>query len=143
MNKNQSHVIRFVFRYCWIQFADILRRAERLSGKKINPPANTGQALQETQVQFVGREDPLELEMSTPSSILAWRILWTEEPGGYSPWGRRESDATDGPSARAAHDFYYTHGEYWPGVSFLVVSLAGSRQPHKVGWRYSLLLRFL
>ena len=102
-----------------------------------------GQELQETQVQFVGREDPLELEMPTPSSSPAWRILWTEEPGGYSPWGRRESATTDGPSARAAYDFHYTHGEYWPGVSLLVVSLAGSRQPHKVGWRYSLLLRFL
>ena len=29
------------------------------------------------------------------SSILAWRIPWTEEPGGYSPWGRKESDKTD------------------------------------------------
>ena len=33
-------------------------------------------------VQFLGREDPLEKEMATHSSILAWRILWTEEPGG-------------------------------------------------------------
>ena len=30
--------------------------------------------------------------MATPSSVLAWRIPWTEEPGGYSPWGRKESD---------------------------------------------------
>ena len=35
----------------------------------------------ETQVQSLGREDPLEEEMATHSSILAWRILWTEEPG--------------------------------------------------------------
>ena len=34
------------------------------------------------QVQSLGREDPLEQEMATPSSILAWKILWTEEPGG-------------------------------------------------------------
>ena len=33
-------------------------------------------------------EDPLEKEMATHSSILAWEIQWTEEPGGYSPWGR-------------------------------------------------------
>ena len=33
-------------------------------------------------VQFLGQEDPLEKEMATHSSILAWRILWTEEPGG-------------------------------------------------------------
>ena len=38
-------------------------------------------ARRETQVQFLGREDPLEKEMATHSSILAWRIPWTEEPG--------------------------------------------------------------
>ena len=41
-----------------------------------NPPA-----MQETRVQFLGWEDPLEKEMATNSSILAWEILWTEEPG--------------------------------------------------------------
>ena len=34
--------------------------------------------------------------MATPSSILAWRIPWTEEPGGYTPWGCKESDTTEG-----------------------------------------------
>ena len=38
--------------------------------------------MQETPVQSLGREDPLEKEMATHSSILAWRILWTEEPAG-------------------------------------------------------------
>ena len=38
--------------------------------------------VQETGVQFLGWEDPLEKEMATPSSILAGRIPWTEEPGG-------------------------------------------------------------
>ena len=38
-------------------------------------------AMQETGVQFLGREDPLEEGMGTHSSILAWRIPWTEEPG--------------------------------------------------------------
>ena len=42
-----------------------------------NPPA-----IQETQVQSLGWEDPLEREMATHSSILAWKILWTEEPRG-------------------------------------------------------------
>ena len=46
-------------------------------------------AMQETQVQFLGREDPLEKEMATHSSILAWRIPWTEEPGGLQSMGRR------------------------------------------------------
>ena len=39
-------------------------------------------AMQEIPVQFLGREDPLEKEMATHSSILAWKILWTEEPDG-------------------------------------------------------------
>ena len=38
--------------------------------------------MQEPQVHSLGREDPLEEEMATHSSILAWRIPWTEEPGG-------------------------------------------------------------
>ena len=39
-------------------------------------------AMQETWVRFLGQQDPLEKEMATHSSILAWRISWTEEPGG-------------------------------------------------------------
>ena len=39
-------------------------------------------AVQETQVLSLGWEDPLEKEMATHSSILAWKISWTEEPGG-------------------------------------------------------------
>ena len=42
-------------------------------------------AMWETWVRSLGREDPLEKEMATHSSILAWRIPWTEELGGYSP----------------------------------------------------------
>ena len=40
------------------------------------------QEVQEMQVQFLGQEDPLEKELAPHSSILAWRIPWTEEPGG-------------------------------------------------------------
>ena len=43
-------------------------------------------AMQETWVQYLGQEDPLEKGMATHSSILAWRIPWTEEVEGYSPW---------------------------------------------------------
>ena len=49
----------------------------------------------ETRVQSLGREDLLEKEMATHSSILAWKIPWTEEPVGYSPWGRKELDTTE------------------------------------------------
>ena len=46
-------------------------------------------AIKETQAQSLGREDPMEKEMATDSSILAWRIPWTEELAGYSPWDRK------------------------------------------------------
>ena len=52
-------------------------------------------AIQETWVQFLGWEDPLEKGIATRSSILPWRIPWTEEPGGYSPQGHKESDTTE------------------------------------------------
>ena len=45
-------------------------------------------------VRSLGREDPVEEEMATHSSILAWKIPWTEEPG-YSPQSRKESDTTE------------------------------------------------
>ena len=50
--------------------------------------------MQEMQIQSLGREDPLEKEMATHSSILAWEIPWTEEPGGLQSMG----------SQRVGHD---------------------------------------
>ena len=49
----------------------------------------------ETWVRSLGREDPLEKEMATHSSILDWRIPWTEEPGGLQSMGSKESDTTE------------------------------------------------
>ena len=51
--------------------------------------------IQETQVRFLGQEDPLEEDMATHSSILAWRIPWTEKPSGNSPQGHKESEVTE------------------------------------------------
>ena len=51
-------------------------------------------AMQETQVQSLGQEDPLEKEMATHSSILAWKTPWTEEPGRLQSMG----------SLRVGHD---------------------------------------
>ena len=48
-------------------------------------------AKQETQVPSLGWEDPLEKEMATHSSILAWEIPWTEEPGGLQSMGFQKS----------------------------------------------------
>ena len=51
-------------------------------------------AVRETWVRSLGWEDPLEKGMATHSSILAWKIPWTEEPG-HSPWGHRELDTAE------------------------------------------------
>ena len=52
-------------------------------------------AMQETQVQSLGQENPREKEMATHSSILAWRISWTEEPGGLQSMGLQRVSTTD------------------------------------------------
>ena len=52
-------------------------------------------AMRETWVQSLGREDPLEKEMATHSCILAWEILWPEEPGGLQSRGCKEPDTTE------------------------------------------------
>ena len=52
-------------------------------------------AMQETLVRSLGWKDLLEKEMATHSSILAWRIPWTEEPGGLQSMGCKESDTTE------------------------------------------------
>ena len=51
-------------------------------------------AMQETWVQPLGREDPVQKEMATHSSILPWEIPWTEEPGRLQSMGSQESDTT-------------------------------------------------
>ena len=56
-------------------------------------------AMRETWVQSLGQEDPLEKETATHSSILAWRISWTEEPGGLQSMG----------SQRVGHDWATSH----------------------------------
>ena len=52
--------------------------------------------MQETRVQSLGQEDPLKKEMTTHSSILVWKIPWTEEPGQSTAYGgNKESDTTE------------------------------------------------
>ena len=61
----------------------------------------------ETGVQSLGWEDPLEKEMATHSSILAWRIPWTEEPGGLQSTGHKESNTTE-----RLHFHFHFHSIY-------------------------------
>ena len=51
--------------------------------------------MQETQIQSLECKDPLEKEMASHSSILVWRMLWTEDPGKLSPWDCKELDTTE------------------------------------------------
>ena len=84
-----------------------------------NPPARLEP--QETQVRSLGREAPLEESMATHSSILAWRIQWTEEPGGLQSIGSQELDT-------AEHTIYINRSHYlWVvilGHSFSYFSLS-------------------
>ena len=52
-------------------------------------------AVQKTQVKSLGLEDPLAKGMATHSSIFAWKISWTEKPGGLQSMGLQESDLTE------------------------------------------------
>ena len=69
-------------------------------GQSIRPPALVAQtvkhlpAMQETRVRFLGPEDPLEKEKAIYSSILAWRIPWTEKPDRLQSTGSQELDVT-------------------------------------------------
>ena len=76
----------------WLVYASKQRlgRASLVSQTVKNLPA-----MQETGVRPLGWDDPLEKGMAIPSSILAWRIPWTESLAGYSPWGCKGSDTTE------------------------------------------------
>ncbi|CAN0298612.1 unnamed protein product [Rangifer tarandus platyrhynchus] len=76
--------------------AEYLHKVSRESIRDLNLVSLVAQiiknpsVMQETWVRSLGWDDPLEKEMATQSSILAWRSPRTEEPGGYSPWACKE-----------------------------------------------------
>ena len=72
-------------------------------------------------VRSLGGEDPREKEMATHSSILAWEIPWTEEPGGaYNPWGRKESDTTEQLNFHFQSSLILLSGYVFPNRSLLL-----------------------
>ena len=85
--------------------------------------ANNLSAIWETQVLSLVWEDPLEKEIATHSSILAWRILWSLV--SYSPWSLKELDTTE----QLTHTHTHTHTHTF-GHSFLNISLALSITPN-------------
>ena len=85
-----------IFFYClmiWPILVNVLCSFQM--GPSLAQMVKSQSAMRETQVWSLGWEDPLEKEMATYSSTLAWRIPWTEASGGYSPWGVIESDTTE------------------------------------------------
>ena len=85
--------------------------------------------MQETQVLSLGQEDPLEKEMATHSSILAWAIPWTEEPAGLqsmrSRWEEDEAGGSaSGPRALAVAQAF--PGGQWADGSFWRLSVNGT-----------------
>ena len=64
---------------------------EKKGASLVDQKVKTPPAMQEPWVQSLGWQDPLEKEMATHSSILAWRISWTEEPGGLQSMGSQKN----------------------------------------------------
>ena len=78
------------------------------------------QEMHEMQVPSLGWEDPLEEEMATHSSILAWKIPWTEEPGGlYSPWGHKELDKIERQNMNEILHRFIEYQSTWVGAANL------------------------
>ena len=86
-----------------------------------NPPA-----VLETWVLSLGWEDPLENRMATHSSILAWRIPLTEEPGGSCPWSRKQSNMTECLVCTHTHTHTYTHSPHSNSVSLSLLLIGSS-----------------
>ena len=80
-----------------------------------NPPA-----VQETWVQALVLEDPLEEEMATESSILAWEILWTEEPGGLQSMGSQRIGMTEQLSLSQVNKCYDKYIDIYLWNTFVV-----------------------
>ena len=77
-------------------FTEYRQMVIRQRASLVAQTVNNLPAMRERQVQALGGEEPLEKEMATHSSISAWKIPWTEEPGKlYSPWGHKELDITE------------------------------------------------
>ena len=111
--KSRSFFLSFLFekKFCWDKIHLPLQYTHwaSLAAQTVKSLL----AMRETRVWFLGWEDSLEKGMATHSSILAWRIPWTEEPNRlYSPWGHKESDTTEWLTQ--------TFKVYGPGTSLMV-----------------------
>ena len=74
---------------------DFFLLGSKVTGSLVTQMVKNLPAMWETWVRALGPEEPLEKEITTHSSILAWRIPWTEEPGRLQSWSCKESDMTE------------------------------------------------
>ena len=91
------------------------------------------QEVQELQVRSLGLEDPMEEGMATHSRILAWRISWTEEPGGATFQRDAESDMTEVTLCaytKLTHEYYGRNVEF---NEVMRVGRGNKPPPHKEG----------
>ena len=83
--------------------------------------------MQETWVQSLGRDDPLDKEMVTHSSIFAWRIPWSEEPGELQSMGWKESDMTEGLHFTSLHSSWWCF-EFFLSLKVLIGVLVNNSE---------------
>ena len=111
-----------------------LKHADKQVTLRAFPAAHTVKnlpSMQETQVWPLGQQDPLEKGMATHSSIFAWRIPRTEEPGGLQSWGHKELDTTE-RRTQAGHTDWHVGLNSAPQVSHPGPTLVISRQSRGV-----------
>ena len=89
-------------------------------------------AVQETRFQSLGQEDPLKKEMATHSSILAWKIRWTEEPGGLQSTGSQEVKH----DCKTEHTHAHTHTHTRAILADVFIFSSFSRSIPLVGLHY-------
>ena len=98
--------------------------------------AQTVKTCNKTWVQALGWEDPLEKGMDTHSSILAWRIPWTEEPGGLQSMGSKESASRLNMKKGALYvkrTVFFQPKPFFSGNSLLVFNLKLNKETKKTG----------
>ena len=86
--------------------------------------SSTRKEMQDTQVWFLGWEDPLDEGMAMHSSILAWKITRQSTLSGYIPWGRKELDPTEHARVACAH----THKHKQTQQQYIMILFQGWKQ---------------
>ena len=90
------HYMCIFFKHFFLDIPSDTYLSGRLPSSQVAPMEKNLPAMQETWIWFLSQKEPLENGMVVYSSILAWRIPWTEKPGRlYSPWGPKELDTTE------------------------------------------------